>query len=116
MLLPNPQGVELQVWADSVYQVLMQYPNMRGLVGPDWQAWGAGISNSPSLGQYQPPNPYQFDDYVTWGQQLAASLGPAPTAPSSTPNNAGTTGTAQFLVTQSNNYLMSQAGNYLVTQ
>lgn len=78
MIIPNPAGMQLQPWADSVVAALGQYSNtITPLTGNDWQSWGLMFQNDPSLSTLDPPNPYAFTDWVDWGQRLVDSLGSA---------------------------------------
>lgn len=119
MEIPDPYtyGEDLQAWADAVVDALNLYPSiMPYSAGMDWQYWGLVFFNDPSLGSFNPPNPFNYNDWVAWGEQLAAALDGAPDAPPSanTPSNVVTTGA--YLLAQNGVYLKAQNGNLLTTQ
>ena len=74
MDLPSPRHMELREWADAMTYVLSLYSNIRGIEEDDWQAWGTLFCSSPSLSRFTPPNPYQYDDWVLWGEHLIDSI------------------------------------------
>jgi hypothetical protein len=117
--IPDPYtyGEELQEWADAVVDAMNLYPSIMPL-GPEmnWQYWGLVFFNDPSLGTFNPPNPFNYDNWKIWGEQLAAALDNAPDAPPSAnhPSNINTPGA--YILAQSGVYLKAQNGNLLTTQ
>lgn len=74
--------MELHAWANGVVSALGQYSNvMNPLIGDDWQSWGMMFMNDPNLTALNPPNPYDYSDWVPWGERLADALGNASGAP-----------------------------------
>ncbi len=80
MLIPTPNEMTLESWADAVVQACVQYSNINPFTG-DWQAWGMCFLMSPQIGNLLPPNPYQYDDWREWGYLLAQALLNAKGAP-----------------------------------
>lgn len=78
MFFPDPDGIELQDWADAATYVMINYSNARGLGDEDWQQWGMNFFSDPFLSRYDPPNPYDFTDWRKWARKLADSMSPAP--------------------------------------
>jgi hypothetical protein len=108
--------MDLQDWASATMYALSQYTMVAPLTNGDWQAWGAIFYNSPSLDALNPPNPYDFTDWVSWGQRLSDSLQNSSGAPNSATSSAGTSPTAAFIIAQNGNYLQTQSSNFLATQ
>jgi hypothetical protein len=107
VIIPNPDGMQLQPWADAVVSALGQYSNcITPLVGNDWQSWGMMFLNDPSLSTLGPPNPYAFHDWVNWGQRLYDALGNASGAQSPLRFNRG-------IIDHNRNFLVDHFGNFI---
>lgn len=74
MQIPDPNGSDLQTWANGVSYALSQYSTISNLSDGDWRAWGMMFFNNPVLDALTPPNPYAFDDWRQWGERLSESL------------------------------------------
>lgn len=116
MYIPDPTFMDLVPWTDAVNYTIGQYTNVSEMQGTDWQAWGCIFYNSPSLGALNPPNPYDFDDWITWGQQLALSLQNASGAAGSGGSGGGTSATTRNITDQHSFQLCTQQYQTIVTQ
>jgi hypothetical protein len=74
MQIPDPNGMELQAWANGVALAAQQYSSISHLSGEDWRGWGMMFFNNPTLDALNPPNPYFFEDWKEWGSRLSETL------------------------------------------
>lgn len=81
MILPNPQDMELKDWADAVTLAIANYPESWGLGDEGWQRWGTHFFSDPFFSRYDPPNPYQYDNWREWALKLSESMAAAPGSP-----------------------------------
>lgn len=70
----NPNGMELKPWADATMLVLNSLTSVSVLESDDWQPWGALIAQSPQLGKFNVPDPYQYAEWSDWALALYSSL------------------------------------------
>lgn len=117
MFFPNPEGMELHPWADAVCFSMINYPNAWALGDEDWQTWGSSMFfHDPFLSRYDPPNPYDYQDWQEWGRKLADSMSAAPAAPNSGGQNPGPTDLGALLISQTGFFLVAQNGAFLRSQ
>lgn len=81
MILPSPDGVELQEWADSVTFAISNYPNAWALTDGDWRQWGMQFFLDPYLCRYDPPDPHHFAHWREWAHKLTDTMSAAPGSP-----------------------------------
>lgn len=117
MFFPNPDGMDLQDWADSATLAMINYPNSWGMQGDEWQQWGMIFFTDPFLSRYDPPNPYNYVDWQEWARKLADSMAAAPDSPNGGAGGGpGPFSNAAFLVTQDNNNIVAQDGSFITAQ
>lgn len=107
--------MDLQAWADAATYSMINYPNSWQMQG-DWQDWGTIFFNDPFLSRYDPPNPYDYQDWVEWAKRLADSMAAAPDSPNGGASGPGPSPSANFLITQDSRFITTQSGNFIVTQ
>lgn len=107
----------LTEWADAATYAMINYPNSWPM-SDDWRQWGMIFFTDPFLSRYDPPNPYDYDDWQEWARHLADSMAAAPDSPngSGVQGGPGPFSKANFIITQSGNFLNTQSGNFIVTQ
>lgn len=116
MFFPNPDGMELQAWADAAAYSMVNYPNSWAMQD-DWQHWGTIFFTDPFLSRYDPPNPYDYQDWREWARRLADSMAAAPDSPNGgAAGGPGPFANGKFLITQSGNFITDQSGNFIVAQ
>lgn len=81
MFFPRPDDIELKDWSDGVVFALINYPGIWWLSGDDWQQWGMLFFMDPYLSRYDPPDPYQYQDWREWARKLADSMTAVPGSP-----------------------------------
>ena len=70
-----PVGMELMDWSDQITFDLDNQTSIGKLLDEaDWQNWAVQFVTAPGLSKYNVPNPYQFDDWQTWGAGLCKAL------------------------------------------
>lgn len=123
MFFPNPDGMSLQDWADAATYSIINYPNSWQMQNGEWQSWGMIFFLDPYLSRYDPPNPYDFTDWMDWAKRLADSMSAAPGSPSggigpggTPPGPPPTPPPVTFIIAQTGAVLTTQSGNNLITQ
>lgn len=120
MQIPDPHYMELAEWANGTVYALGEYTSLiQFFPNMDWREWGMQFNNNPTLGQLNPPNPYDFSDWKPWAEQLQDALyaaggstsqvggGPPPFPPLLN---------GRYLISQSGNFLTAQSGAFITTQ
>ncbi|MGI9143373.1 MAG: hypothetical protein ACR2IJ_09325 [Fluviibacter sp.] len=73
--LTLPQGLELRDWAD---QIILDIDNQvvfgKLMDDANWQDWAVQFVGNVGLSRYNPPMPYQFDDWKLWAERFVYTL------------------------------------------
>ena len=63
----DPRGMTVTDWTDSMVYNLEQYGTVGRLDDPDrWQNWALGVVALFKVGEQNPPNPYNYDNWQEW--------------------------------------------------
>lgn len=74
-MIPDPRGLSLQEWADTVVLVLdSAWPLGRIDNATRWQDWAVGLVRAPNIAQRVLPDPYQFSDWRDWATRVVPIL------------------------------------------
>jgi hypothetical protein len=73
--LTLPQGLELRDWADQVILDLDSFGSFAKLMNDEeWKDWAVQFVGNVGLSRYNPPMPYQFDDWKLWAERFVYTL------------------------------------------
>jgi hypothetical protein len=73
--LTLPMGLELRDWADQIVLDLDSQGAFGKLMDETrWQDWAVQFVGNTGLSTYNPPIPYQFDDWETWAERFIDTL------------------------------------------
>lgn len=75
MTITRPQNISLIDWTD---QVALDYPQI-GVIPKvhsesEWQEWAARLLQIPLISRFNPPDPYRYDDWRTWGELFCEAI------------------------------------------
>jgi len=63
----DPRGMSVTDWTDSMVYTLEQYGTVGRLDDPDrWQNWALGVVSLFKVGEQNPPNPLNYDNWQEW--------------------------------------------------
>lgn len=75
MIITRPTYMKLRDWADQVVYDLDEVGPFGKLMDDNrWQDWGVQLLAPLSLGGYNIPSPYQFDDWQVWAERVCGEL------------------------------------------
>lgn len=74
-MIPGPQGLNLQQWADAVVlTTATAWPLGRLDDVERWQEWAVGLVRAPDFAKRVLPDPYQFSDWREWATRTVPML------------------------------------------
>jgi hypothetical protein len=102
----------LDDWEVAVMYTLGDFMPVPTAPMDDWQHWGLFIFQYPLLAPLNPPNPYEFTDWVSWGERLVDALSDADSLLGSggSPGQKG-----RFIISQQGQDIQTQSGFFLAT-
>jgi hypothetical protein len=75
IIITRPTGMKLRDWADQISMDLDEYGIFGKLMDDNkWQDWGVQLLAPMSLGGFNIPSPYQFDDWKEWAERVCGEL------------------------------------------
>ncbi len=72
-MIVDPRGISFADWSASLVTDLPTIPYVQ-YTGGSWQDWAAQYSNTPALGQFNIPNPYNYQDWKMWAFEFIRNL------------------------------------------
>lgn len=66
----DPTSMEPVEWTDRMALLLPTVQPLRIARGEDWRAWARHVLQSPTISQYNPPNPDFFEDWRSWAYRF----------------------------------------------
>lgn len=69
-MIIDPRGYTVTEWSDYIAPSLSRGSGIvPKLLDPDkWQEWAAIICNLPGIVGQNPPNPFTYDDWLSWAE------------------------------------------------
>lgn len=110
MYLPMPSGMALEDWETAFSFVLGEYIVVPTSPSEDWQHWGLLYFQNPQLSPLNPPNPYEFTNWILWAEQMVAAFADADGVLNSLKNQAGSGPYSYFLVTNLQQPIVTNQG------
>lgn len=70
-MIIDPRGLTVTEWTDFMADELIGYSLPPRLDNPDeWQTWALVVSQSPRIAAFNPPNPLEYQNWLTWAERF----------------------------------------------
>jgi hypothetical protein len=71
----DPRGLTVVEWTDYTGSSLDGYGSIPRLDNPErWQDWAATVLGLGQISVINPPDPYEFDDWVLWATRFNQAI------------------------------------------
>lgn len=67
----DPRGLSVIEWTDFMVTQLVGYSLPPRLDrSDDWRGWALTVCQSPRVAEFNPPNPLEYADWLTWAERF----------------------------------------------
>jgi hypothetical protein len=70
-MIIDPRGLSVIEWTDFMTDELSGFSTPPRLDDPQqWQGWALVVCQSPRIARFNPPNPYQYANWLEWAERF----------------------------------------------